>query len=175
MSNLANVHARLREFTKAKELHLRALAIREKGLGPDHPAVGQSLGNLADLLHEIGDLAAAKTAAERALAIREKTLVATHPDLANGLQNLAGIELSAGKSAVALPLLERAVAIYEMHSGTQEGELGARFALARALVAEGGDATRARAEAEKAREGLRAAGRMADAGEIDAWLAAHPP
>jgi Tetratricopeptide repeat len=36
----------------------RALAIREKALGPDHPDTGQSINNLASLLYDQGELAA---------------------------------------------------------------------------------------------------------------------
>jgi hypothetical protein len=52
----------------------RALAIREKMLGPQHPATAQSLNNLAGLLQAQSDLAGARPLVERALAIREKVL-----------------------------------------------------------------------------------------------------
>jgi len=174
MSNLANVYMRLRDHAKAKALHERALAIRTKALGPDHPAVGQSLGNLVDLYYAMGDIPAAIAASERALAIREKTLGPTHPDVANSLQNFGAIELETGDGKRALALIERAVSIYDMHGGVQEGELSARFGLARALAATRGDMTRARVEAEKARDGFERNGRADRRTEIDAWLAAHP-
>jgi transcriptional regulator with XRE-family HTH domain/tetratricopeptide (TPR) repeat protein len=51
-----------------------ALAIRERVLGPDHPATAEGLHNLAGLLFTQGDLAAARPLQERALAIREQVL-----------------------------------------------------------------------------------------------------
>lgn len=38
------------KFTEAEPLHKRALVIREKALGSDHPAVASSLSNLAVVL-----------------------------------------------------------------------------------------------------------------------------
>src|SRR5262249_53985685 len=58
----------------AQALHERALAIREKVLGPDHADTATSLSFLSSLKWAQGDLAAARLLCERALAIREKVL-----------------------------------------------------------------------------------------------------
>jgi hypothetical protein len=50
----------------------RALAIREKGLGFDHPVTAVSMTNLAIVLRDQGDLRGARPMFERALAVREK-------------------------------------------------------------------------------------------------------
>ena len=55
------------DFTGARPLIERALAIREKALGPEHPDTATSLNNLAFLLREQGDLAGARPLYERAL------------------------------------------------------------------------------------------------------------
>ena len=73
----------------ARPLFERALAIREKALGPEHPDTATSLNNLAMLLQAQGDYAAARPLFERALAIREKALGPEHPDTATSLNNLA--------------------------------------------------------------------------------------
>ncbi len=52
----------------------RALAIREKALGPKHPDVAQSLNNLAVLYANLGDYARAEPLYQRALAIGGKTV-----------------------------------------------------------------------------------------------------
>ena len=57
----------------------RALIIREKVLGPEHPDTAASLSNLAKLLREQGDFAGARPLLERALSIREKVLGPEHP------------------------------------------------------------------------------------------------
>jgi hypothetical protein len=50
----------------------RALAIRERVLGPDHPDTATSLNNLALLLQAQGALTAARPLLERALAMSER-------------------------------------------------------------------------------------------------------
>ena len=50
----------------------RALAIREKALGPDHPDVATSLENYAAMLREVGRGAEAEEMESRAEAIRAK-------------------------------------------------------------------------------------------------------
>jgi len=50
LTNLARVARRLDDFTRARALDERALAIRETALGPDHPAIAETLGYLANNL-----------------------------------------------------------------------------------------------------------------------------
>lgn len=61
---------RLYQAVRAKEgmpLAKRALTIREKVLGPDHPDTATSLNNLGKLLQGMGDLKGIKSCYERAL------------------------------------------------------------------------------------------------------------
>ena len=53
-------------------MHKRALAIREKALGPEHPEEAQSLENYSALLHKTGRSDEAATLEARAKAIRTK-------------------------------------------------------------------------------------------------------
>jgi tetratricopeptide (TPR) repeat protein len=101
------------DYQAALPLYERALAIREKVLGPDHPNTAQSLNNLAALLQYQGDYQAALPYFKRALAIREKVLGPNHPDTAQSLNNLAGLLRDQGDYQAALPLYERALAIRE--------------------------------------------------------------
>ena len=55
-------------YADSDPLYKRALAIREKALGPDHPDVAQSLNNLADLYRAQGRHADAEPLYKRALA-----------------------------------------------------------------------------------------------------------
>jgi tetratricopeptide (TPR) repeat protein len=91
----------------------RALAIREKVLGPEHPDTATSLNNLAGLLQDQGDLRGARPLFERALAIYEKVLGPVHPDTATSLNNLAILLDHQRDLAGARPLFERALAIRE--------------------------------------------------------------
>jgi tetratricopeptide (TPR) repeat protein len=63
---------------EAKALLERALAIREKALGPEHPDVATSLNNLALVHHATGGYEEAKALHERALVINEKALGPEH-------------------------------------------------------------------------------------------------
>ncbi len=49
LTNLAILYQTQGRYAEAEPLHRRALAIREKALGPDHPDVAASLNNLASL------------------------------------------------------------------------------------------------------------------------------
>jgi len=71
------------DLAGARALHERALAIREKTLGPEHPDTAESLNNLALLLQAQGDLAAMNQQVIRlyqsgqmteAIALAEKTV-----------------------------------------------------------------------------------------------------
>jgi tetratricopeptide (TPR) repeat protein len=99
------------QYAQAQPLYTRALAIREKALGPDHPAVATSLNNLALLYHAQGQYAQAQPLYTRALAIREKALGPDHPAVAASLNNLALLYNSQGEYAEAEPLYKRALAI----------------------------------------------------------------
>jgi tetratricopeptide (TPR) repeat protein len=63
-------------------LYKRALAIRQKSLGPDHPSVATSLQNLGRFYQLQGRYADAELLYKRSLAIREKALDLNNPDVA---------------------------------------------------------------------------------------------
>ena len=98
-------------YQEAIPLSQRALSIREKDLGPDHPDVAQSLSNLATLFQAKGQYADAEPLYRRALIIREKVLGPAHPQLATSLSNLAVMYASEGRFADAELLHTRAIKI----------------------------------------------------------------
>jgi tetratricopeptide (TPR) repeat protein len=112
-------YSALAAYAQARPLYERALAIREKVLGADHPDTAKSLNNLALLLQAQGDLAGARRLHDRALAIREKILDPDHPDTAESLNNLALLLQDQGDLAAARPLYERALSIYEKVAGPE--------------------------------------------------------
>jgi tetratricopeptide (TPR) repeat protein len=71
-NNLGQLLQALGDLTGARPLLERALAIREKVLGPEHPDTARSFNNFAQLLQAQGDLAAARPLLERTLMVREK-------------------------------------------------------------------------------------------------------
>jgi len=72
LENLAKVHQSQGDFTAARPLHERALAILEQAFGPDDPAVAATLNNLALLLADPVIPPGARALSERALKIIEK-------------------------------------------------------------------------------------------------------
>ena len=107
------------DYDAARPYYERALAIREKVLGAEHPDTASSLNNLGALLQATGDYDAARPYYERALAINEKVLGAEHPDTASSLNNLGFLLQATGDYDAARPYLERALAIREKVLGAE--------------------------------------------------------
>ena len=117
LNNLAEVYREQGRYADAEGLHKRALAIREKALGQDHPEVAGTLNNLANEYKNQGRYADAEGLYKRALAIREKALGQDHPDVAQTLNNLATVYAEQGKYPDAEGLFKRALAIWEKALG----------------------------------------------------------
>jgi eukaryotic-like serine/threonine-protein kinase len=117
LNHLAAVHRAMGDYAEATAFHERALSIRERILGSDHPNVAVSLNNLANVRRATGDNAQAAMLHERALAIREKTLGPDHPDVAMSLNNLAHVRYRTGDHVQAQSLFERALSIREKTLG----------------------------------------------------------
>ena len=111
------------KYAKAEPHYRRALAIREKALGPDHPDVATSLNNLAALSYAQGKYAEAEPHFRRALAIQEKALGPDHPDVASSLNNLAELYRAQGKYAEAKRLHGRSLAIREKALGPEHPDV----------------------------------------------------
>jgi tetratricopeptide (TPR) repeat protein len=137
-------------YSGARSLKERALAIREKVLGPEHPDKADSLNNLALLLHAQGDLAGARPLLERALAIKEKVLGPEHPDVAESLNNLAVLIEDQGDLARSRPLKERALAIRERVLGSEHPDTALSLNNLAMLLQTQGDLAAARPLHERA-------------------------
>src|SRR5207237_491026 len=75
--NLADFYYKKASYPRAEPLLQRALEIREKALGPEHPDVATCLNSLAAVYRDRGDRGdydRAERLFQRALAIREKIL-----------------------------------------------------------------------------------------------------
>ncbi|NNJ12111.1 tetratricopeptide repeat protein [Chloroflexales bacterium ZM16-3] len=138
------------DLTGARSLYERALAMRERTLGPTHPDTASSLNNLASLLQAQGDLAGARPILERALAMREQALGPTHPDTALSLNNLASLLQDQGDVAGARPLYERALAIWEQALGPTHPATASSLNNLASLLQDQGDLAGARPLYERA-------------------------
>jgi tetratricopeptide (TPR) repeat protein len=109
----------LAAYAQARPLLERALIIRERVLGAEHPLTAASLNKLAGLLYAQGDYTGARPLIERAMRITEKVLGAEHPETATSLNNLAALRQDYGDYEQARPLYERALAIREKALGAE--------------------------------------------------------
>lgn len=123
MNTLGAVYWAEGRYAEALPLYERSLAIFEKVLGPEHPAVATSLNNLACLCLDRGRYAEAEQFHRRALAIREKVLGPEHPDLADSLGNLAIVCRSQGRHAEAERLHQRSLAIRQKAFGPEHPDV----------------------------------------------------
>ena len=101
------------QYAQAEPLYLRALAINEKILEPEHPNTGTTLHQLALLYRKQGKYEQAEPLLVRACAISEKMGGPEHPSTAANLHALAVLYMDQGKYEQAEPLLQRALAIRE--------------------------------------------------------------
>jgi tetratricopeptide (TPR) repeat protein len=137
-------------LAQARTVAERALAIKEKTLGPDHWMTATSLNNLAVVLTSQGELAAARPLRERSLAIFEKTLGPEHFRTANNLNNLGALMLAQGDVEAARPLLERALAVREKILGPAHPQTAWSLNSLGNLLRTSGDLSGARALFERA-------------------------
>jgi tetratricopeptide (TPR) repeat protein len=89
----------------------RALAIREKVLGIDHPSLVPLLERLSDLALQKGGAVRARPYLERVVAIWEKRSGAESPELLDGLENLVTIVQQQKDWKTASGILERIVTL----------------------------------------------------------------
>jgi len=99
------------DYSEAEELFRRALAIGERTLGPDNPALLPALTSLAAAHIICGKFEDAEPLVIRALAVSENGLAEHDPDLAIVLNDLARLCLKQSAHAVAEPLLLRLLAM----------------------------------------------------------------
>jgi tetratricopeptide (TPR) repeat protein len=97
----------------AERALLRALAIKETGLGPDHPEVAITLTNLALVYTAEGRDTDAAPLLERSLAIQEKAPAPNQHALERTVTLLAEVYHRLGRDEAARPLDERARTLRE--------------------------------------------------------------
>lgn len=98
ISNHAIVLRELGRIDEAEREYRRAIALKRSALGPKHPSLANSLGQLATLLLENrGDASGAEALDLEALAIRREALGERHPYVAVSLNELAGAYRAGGR------------------------------------------------------------------------------
>lgn len=115
------------EYEEAQEAFSRALELRERALGSDHPEVARSLSDLGAVAREQGEYDRAHDFHQRALALLEHALGPTHPYVADALDDLGAMELLRTNYEAAEGHHERALAIREKALGPQHPAVAASF------------------------------------------------
>ncbi len=95
----------------AEGYYREAIALEERGLGPDHPKVALTLNDLGILYRDQGRLEEAEKALQRAVEIQRKLYGETHPHLVATLGNLAFVRVQQGQLDEAEALHRRALDI----------------------------------------------------------------
>ena len=100
-------------YRAARPLAERALEIRGRILGPEHPFIAYSLNSLGNSLCRQGEYETARSLYDRAVVIQEKVLGPEDIEVAGSLSNLGHLLMEHGDYEEAQPVLERAISIRE--------------------------------------------------------------
>lgn len=110
-------------YQEAEVLLKRALGIREKVFGADHPDVAESLNNLGELYRVMGRHEDSERLHKRALGIWVHSRGSRHPDVATSLSNLGALYGEMGRNQDAEMLLKRALGIREEALGPDDPDV----------------------------------------------------
>jgi tetratricopeptide (TPR) repeat protein len=101
----------MERFADARRSCDRAIAMRERVLGPDHPDVAVVINLVGSIVEREGKAQEAVTERERAIAIYRNAKLENHPNLANALNNLGNAWLALGENDRAREAYEQSLAI----------------------------------------------------------------
>jgi tetratricopeptide (TPR) repeat protein len=138
------------QYTQAKSVFERAVAIGEATYGSDHPTVAIRASNLGGVLWQLGDLAGARAHYERAVAIGETTYGSDHPTVATYINNLGLVVNGLGDPAGARAHYERALVIDEAAYGPNHPNVAIDVNNLGGVLQDLGDPEGARAHFERA-------------------------
>jgi len=129
LMNLGDVHRLWRQdLAQATTAYQSALEIRERALGPNHPAVAFTLMDLGMVARARENYDEAISLLERALAIRESSLGPDHDHVAIADAEIATTYMMKDNPQAARPHVERAIGIMETKYGKKyTGVRGARY------------------------------------------------
>lgn len=119
LNNIGVAYKSKGEFKQALDYYIRALGIRVKTLGLEHPDVAITLNNIGGVYCDYGESAQALEYLTRALEIQEKTLGSEHPDVAASLNNIGAVCMNQGEYTKALEYHQRASKIWEKVLGAE--------------------------------------------------------
>lgn len=122
ISVIAKTHHRLGDYGRAESLYRRALTIRERHFGLNHPQLVESLNDLGVVLKDRGKLEAAEAFLRRAVDLRRALLGNSHEDLAISLEELGRLLREQGRLLEARSLFEEGLGIRRSIYGDRHSE-----------------------------------------------------
>ena len=122
--NVASVYYYQGEYVRGLEYYGKALSIRERVLGTEHPDTGATYNNMVGVSRAQGDYEKALEYYGKVLAIEEKVLGPEHPLTATTYNSMAVVYYKRGDFKNSLKYFEKALAVRKMklginHSNTQ--------------------------------------------------------
>lgn len=117
MHRLAEALTQQTRRTEAIALLREILALQEATLGPGHPDVGRTYGEIAGPLARLRHYDEAEGAARKGLSILEKVFGPDHPETQRGRCELGKVLLRARREEQAIPIFEAVVAMGEASPG----------------------------------------------------------
>ncbi len=124
VDNLGTLSRAEGDYEQSLANHQRALALREKTLGPDHLELAGSLQSLATTYTALGRREEALACYERALKLLEGAFGFEHPRVSSVAVGLATAQSSVGRHEEALALFRRAARVNERIFGPDSTSLG---------------------------------------------------
>ena len=119
LNSLASVYRNQKWYEEALDLYERALDVKLKVLGEEHPDVASTLNGMANVYQMQGRYEEALDLYERALDVELKVLGEEHPDVASTLNGMANVYLMQGRYEEALEFYERALAMEQKALGEE--------------------------------------------------------
>ncbi|CAG8351730.1 unnamed protein product, partial [Penicillium nalgiovense] len=119
LHRLGDLYSDQGKLNEAEEMYQRALAGKEKALGPDHTSTLDTVNNLGNLYSDQIKLNEAEGMYQRALAGYKKALGLDHTSTLNTVNNLGLLYSDQDKLNEAEEMYQRALAGYEKALGPQ--------------------------------------------------------
>ncbi len=111
LSSLGQLKYQQKDYAQAEDCFQRALKLRERALGRDHPVVISGINNLAASFVARGALDEAEPLLQRAMQVTVKRVEATQSELSVNLNNLVRLYVKRGDYTRAEPLLVQLLAL----------------------------------------------------------------
>lgn len=121
---LGGTYAKLGRLREALVEMRAGLALLERGYGPGHATVGESLTELAGVLLEAGEAGAARDTAVRAVSVMSKAVGESYWRTALARDQLGLCERELGRARVAVVHSERALHVLESSTGSDRRSIG---------------------------------------------------